>query len=275
MIDILGKIIEDGLTKIENIPLNNLVIDNIILGKSLYTMKSVDNIFSDMNMCLVLTEKGYGFSYFQENINFDSLKSFVNKDLKEAIGSDVDQYFKVALADCLFSIIQTKSKNKFFVGTLRQKATQRAKEIVKNIPIGSRVALLGAASEIVEELVAKKCRLKIIDFEDSKIGLSLYGYTIEDGRDMLNESLLDCEYIIATGMIFITNTANSIFQITNENKKKLIIYMQTGSNFGGNLVAYGAEKVVCEYFPFYDFNGPTRYSTYEKSRSLGRFLPHF
>lgn len=265
---ILDNIIEEGLNKIEKLPLTNRRIDNVILGKSVYTMKSIDDIFTDMNLCLVLTENGYGFSYFQDRIDFEFSKLIVNSDIKNVLKMKIPLYLKVALADCLFSISGTKEKNRFFTGTLQEKATLRAKEIMKSIPKGSSVSLLGASSEIVEEAMAKNCNLKVADFEESKIGVSLYGNTIENGKNWLSEHLITSDYIIATGMIFVTDTADSIFHFTKEHNKKLIVYMQTGSNIGQALIKYGAQKVVCEYFPFYDFNGPTRYSVFEKKDNL-------
>lgn len=276
MINILDNIIEEGLNRIEKQPITNRRIDNIILGKSVYTMKNVDNIFTDMNLCLVLTEAGYGFSYFQEEIDFEYSKSIVNTDIKNALKMKIPLYLRVALADCLFSISGTSGKNRYFAGTLQQKATLRAKEIMKTIPKGSSVSLLGASSEIVEEAKAKNCNLRVIDFEESKIGLSLYGNIVENGKNRLSEHLLESDYIIATGMIFVTDTADAIFHFIKEYNKKLIIYMQTGSNIGHALIKYGAQKVLCEYFPYYDFSGPTRYSVFEKKDNLIKgFWPHF
>ncbi len=203
MINILDNIIEEGLNRIEKQPITNRRIDNIILGKSVYTMKNVDNIFTDMNLCLVLTNAGYGFSYFQEEIDFEYTKSIVNTDIKNALKMKIPLFLRVALADCLFSISGTSGKNRYFAGTLQQKATLRAKEIMKTIPKGSSVSLLGASSEIVEEAKAKNCNLRVIDYEESKIGLSLYGNIVENGKNQLSEHLLESDYIIATGMIFV------------------------------------------------------------------------
>lgn len=248
----------------------NLRIDNIILGKSLYTIKDCDSVFTDMNFCLVLLENAYGFSYFQEEIDYD-LSKFVNKEIPEILKEDIPLYMRVALADAMYCLLNKEDierASSFFVGDLREKARQRAIKLMDQIPPGSRVLLIGAATEIVDEAAARDIDLSVLDLEPQKIGLQISSRIVESGAGSdIAERIKSAQYIIATGMIFVSNTADAIFGLAIENEVNLIMYMETGSNFGQQLLDFGASAVLAEYFPFYDFYGKTKYALFEKYTS--------
>ena len=246
----------------------DLKIDNIILGKTLYTMKDSDIVFNDMNFCLILLKNAYGFSYFQQEIDY-SVGSFVNKNALKIIDQEMPNYMRVAITDALYCIINRKRFiNKFiFKGDIRQKARKRAKVLFDHIPGGSKILLLGAATEIIEEAITKKCNLKVLDLEKQKIGLKFSSTYIESSNKLnLKEKIKETDYIIATGMIFVSETANEIFEFASKNEKKITLYMETGSNFGPQLLKYGADTVLSEFFPYYDFFGETKYLLFQKKR---------
>ncbi len=246
----------------------NLRIDNIILGKSLYTIKNCDSVFTDMNFCLVLLENAYGFSYFQEEIDY-GLSKFVNNEIPDILKEDIPLYMRVALADAMYCLLNEEDIEhvpSFLVGNLREKARQRASKLMDQIPSGSSVLLIGAATEIIEEAAARDIDLSVLDLEPQKIGLQISSKTIEHGAGSdITERIKSAQYIIATGMIFVSNTADVVFSLAIENEVNLIMYMETGSNFGQQLLDFGASAVLAEYFPFYDFYGKTRYTLFQKS----------
>ena len=247
----------------------SLRIDNILVGKSIYTISGSDRIFSDMNFCHVLLEDGYGFSYFQDEIDY-KVGRFVNKQIFESVDSEMPLYLKVALVDALYSILNRKSdarnSKSLLVGNLKQKASQRAKELFQHIPDGSKVLLIGAVAEIAEEALRKHIRLTTLDLEPQKLGLNLHHSRVYSGHKLnyLRIKISDSDYVIATGMIFSTGTADEIFRISTEYGTRLILFMETGSNFGQELLAFGAELVLSEYFPYYDFYGDTKFSIFER-----------
>lgn len=265
--NILQALLDDALRSLIGTS-ESLRVDNIILGKSLYTIKGCDTIFDDMNFCLVLLENGYGFSYFQGEINYD-IGRFVNREITESIDLEIPLYLKVAFTDALYSVANIKStkiSKSLLVGNLRQKAIQRAKELMQRIPNGSKVLLIGAVAEIAEQAALKDINLTVIDLEPQKIGLELYCSQIESSgeSDFLKQKIMDSDYVVATGMIFVSDTADEIFRLAAECDTKLIMYMETGSNFGQELVKFGAEFVLSEYFPYYDFHGDTKFSIFER-----------
>jgi hypothetical protein len=245
----------------------NLRIDNIIIGKTLYTMKNCDTVFMDMNFCLVLLENSYGFAYFQEEIDY-TISKYVNKEIPDVLNEDIPLYLKVALTDALYCQInkdaQTKTQS-FFKGNLREKAKARAEKLMSWVPTESNALLFGAVTEIIEEAKNKNVYLEVFDLEPQKVGLEFSGTHIELGssNDLL-EKMKKADYLITTAMIFVTDTADEIFKLANENNVKIIMYMESGSNFGQQILEMGADSVLAEYFPYYDFFGDTRYSIFEK-----------
>lgn len=125
--------------------------------------------------------------------------------------------------------------------------------------------LLGAVTEIINECTKRKLDLSVLDLEPSKIGLIFNQRTVGDSRKLFKEKIKQADYVIVTGMIFVTETADSLFKAANHNGCKLILYMETDSNFGRELLKYGAYKILSEFFPYYDFFGDTKYAIFEKS----------
>lgn len=180
----------------------------------------------------------------------------------------IPTYLKVALTDALYCLLnkhRIKKVETFFVGNLRQKAQERAQKLLQNIPSGSKVLLLGAVTEIIEEASRRNVELNVFDLESQKLGLNLRNVRVDSGNSLnFTDKIKNVDYIVATGMIFVSNTADEIFKLVNENDKKLIMYMESGSNFGESLIKFGAETVLSEYFPYYDFFGDTKYSLFQK-----------
>lgn len=264
--NILTDLIEEAKRHLVNRE-RDLRIDNIIIGKTLYTMKDCGEVFTDMNFCLILLENSYGFSYFQEDIDY-SLYKLVDKDALSIVDEKIPSYMRVAIADALYCLINNKKfvKMPVFSGDIRKKARERAKILLASIPNGAKILLLGAATEIIEEAKVRDCDLRVFDLEEQKIGLELHSACIEKcGRGDLKKRIAETDYIVATGMIFVSGTADEIFRLATENRKKLVLYMETGSNFGQQLIGYGADMVLSEFFPFYDFFGSTKYMLFRKN----------
>lgn len=243
----------------------DLRIDNLIMGKTLYTIKDSSTVFTDMNFCLVLFENAYGFSYFQDDIDY-SLSEFVNRNSLEILDQKIPSYLRVAILDALFCLIN-KDQQKYplsFKGSLREKATQRAAELLKSVPEKAKVLLLGAATEIIEEAQRKECDLRVLDLEKQKIGLELHSTNIENGEHAdIEDEIRNTDYIIATGMVFVSETADKIFEFVRKHEKHLVLFMETGSNFGLQLLKHGADTVLSEFFPYYDFYGDTKYLVFK------------
>lgn len=259
---LLDRLIKEALRDVKK---DDLRIDNIILGKSYYTMKDSKKIYSDMNLCLVLLGNAYGFSYYQGVLGY-KIEKIINRSIVDVINEDIPHALKTALADALYCCLEKNNVSNdlgILKGDLRSKAAKRAALLTEGISPGSKVLLIGAVSEIIELCLEKNFELTVTDLEPSKIRPYM-GVRVADGKLTLDK-LKDTEYAIVSGMTFVTDTVDEIFKVALRNNVKLIFFMETGSNFGKRLINYGAYKVLSEYFPFYDFYGDTRYRVFTKS----------
>ena len=262
---LLNELANEAKRKLSN-NVDGLRIDNIILGKSLYTVKGSKKVFTDMNFCLVLFENAYGFSYFQSEIDY-SFEKYVNKNAINVLDEPIPTYLEVAIVDALYSFVNNDLlKNKEILkGNIRQKATQRAIKLLEHIPNGSNVLIFGAATEIIEVAKSKNCKIRILDLEEQKIGMEISAINVNDGSQCdIEEEIKNTDYVVATGMIFVSETADMIIEITKRYDKHLTVYMETGSNFGPQLIKHGVNKVLSEFFPYYDFFGNTKYLVFTK-----------
>ena len=149
---------------------------------------------------------------------------------------------------------------------MRQKAKDRARVLLTQVPDKAKVLLIGAATEIIEEAKYKNCDLRVLDLDKQKIGLRLHSTNIESGEKTdLETEIKEVDYIVATGMIFVSETSDRIFELSKNNNKHLILFMETGSNFGPQLLKHGASIVLSEFFPYYDFFGETKYFVSQKT----------
>lgn len=121
---ILDEILSNGLRKLKNKD-SSLRIDNIIVGKSIYSMKADNSVFTDMNLCLVLLENAYGFAYFQTKPMHKYFRTFIGKEIPSILNLKLKPYFKVAITDAVYCLLNNDPvrKYKYFTGDLRSKAT--------------------------------------------------------------------------------------------------------------------------------------------------------
>ncbi len=246
-----------------------LRIDNVIVGTSFYTMKRSTTVFSDMRFCLVLMEQGYGFCYFQSSLEWQP-EAFVNQQVVDVLNQEIPLFFRTALVDAIYSTLRKHhpSNVQILSGALREKARERAQIVLSAVESGSKVLMLGAVTEFIEESLAKSCDVSVLELADNKVGMDLAGVKVQrTSPSIFADAVLETDYVVATGMIFPCAWADEVFQTSERAGKKLILYMESGANFGAELLRYGAYAVFAEFFPFYDFSGETRCALYLQDQS--------
>ena len=246
-----------------------LRIDNIIVGTSFYTMKHSSAVFSDMRFCLVMLENGYGFCYFQSDLDWQP-QTFVNQRIVDVLNQEIPLFLRTALVDAIYSTLRKHSSSdvQLLSGALRKKARARAQIVLSVVASGSKVLMLGAVTELIEEALAKSCGVSVMDLEDQKVGLNFAGVRVQRAStSAFAEAVSRSDYVVATGMIFPCAWADEVFAEVESAGKKLIFYMESGANFGAELLRFGAHAVLAEFFPFYDFFGETRCALHLQNQS--------
>jgi hypothetical protein len=263
MLDALAQI---GINKTKGIPLGAFKIYKIQIGYSFAKHNDPPAVYNTMRTCLITLDSGCGFSYFHGDLD-ETVKKYVDKDVRDiALDRMAPLYIRVAAIDALHSLIsRRKEKDRAFLrGNRNEKGAQRAKEVFREVQPGDHVALLGAVPDFVILAKKKKFRISVYDMAESKIGTDCMGVQIQKGGNL--EEILSTNprvtHVCATGMIFATGTAGEVFEVCRKYKKRLILFMETGANFGEELIQLGAQHVLAEFFPFFDFAGETRYSVY-------------
>jgi uncharacterized UPF0146 family protein len=134
---------------------------------------------------------------------------------------------------------------------------------------GVTVVLIGFVRHIARQLVHRGFRVVATDQSPAVVGKSFDGIAV-DGSQMNNTYLRMADIAIVTGMTLTTNTIDGILETASKYGTKLLFFAQTGANLAKEYLAYGADTVVAEPFPLYDFHGESRIRIYRR----GTGTPH-
>jgi len=261
---ILDQIISHGLRVLEQYPEINTKIDSVIMGRSIYSL-GADSV-RELNYCRLHFARGYGFAHTWDDLSF-YVNRLINRKLEDIVHEELPTYLKVALADGIYSLINNhegKIKYKYLTGDIQEKAKKRAQTILKGIPKKSKVLLIATIPEIIEEAQRKELDLTVMNPMPGFMDLELDHSISRSELGTAIQGIQESDYTIATAMVFTNNTANLVFETAKKSQSKLIFFMETGSNFGQELLDYGVHRVVSEFYPFYDFYEKTKYCLFEK-----------
>jgi hypothetical protein len=189
---------------------------------------------------------------------------WIGRDVREITTSD--RCLRVAILDAAYSaLVFAPTYSLALLGSSNNKALGRASiisyEILRLVPKIARsslnVAVVGAVGSILAELKKLGLSVRSTDMDSSVIGETLGGVKVEDGHGQTTSMLASADLALVTGMTISTNTLDDIFSVCRSNKTKLIMFIQTGSNFASEYLRRGADTVVAEIFPNYIFPGET------------------
>jgi hypothetical protein len=249
----LDQITQQGLSSLDTSCAQGLRIRQIIEGACVHKMDGLDGrVFSDLRILLVFTDQAHGFTYHHDRIESATIAALIDRPLQEVARWQLTPAIKTAVADCIFDAINKHDHYYNFIGDVPQRAEQRARAVVQGIEPGARVLLLGAVSEMVSAIVARGAILSITDMAAEKIGRTIDGIAITSPTPQ--PELQGYDYIIATGMVFATDTADGLFDAIRTSNVKLRIFMESGAGFANKLIELGADLVLAEQFPFYDLS---------------------
>lgn len=256
-----------GLEQTKGLPAESFRIHKIVVGASYSTMTDQEAVFQNLFPCTVYLPNAYGFAYAEGFVPDTAIRNVMNRDVREVLtDTKLPTPLRVALCDALYAAVSKKGADGQLQGSLSERAQARADLLIADIPESAEVILLGPASEIIEGAVTKGLTIHVTDRSEQKVGKNYYGVTVEAAQSLaqLVTKYPQTTHIIATGMIFISETADEIFKVTNDHNLHLTLYMETGAWLAPELLTLGATKVVAEEFPFYDFAGPIPYRIYSR-----------
>ena len=176
----------------------------------------------------------------------------------------------IALLDSLYNMFEVQSYSQIKIsGDPSDKSIKRAKIIAKEtarlVPYANSptAVLIGFVSNIANELLNKGFRVLATDLSPEIIGKRFQGISVE-GAHANAHYIQEADVAVVTGMVLITNTIDEIFKMVNIFDKKLLVFAQTGASLAKEYLRYGADTVVAEPFPIYDFHGESIIRIYNK-----------
>ena len=220
---------------------------------------------------LVAQTVGQGSCYCDKQLEIN--EGLLGRDAREII-SEMSCY-EIALLDSIYASIPRTPQQVFELrGNSGDKAVTRGAIIVDevermltrmtDVPGNISVVNVGVVGNLIKALKDKGYNVRATDLDEKIIGKSIHGVTIEDGTKTF-QSVRDADLAVITGMTLTTDALNDIVHICQENKTRLVMFAETGANFGEEYCrTIGVDVVVSEPFPFYIFQGVTRIEIYRR-----------
>ncbi len=223
---------------------------------------------------LSILSKGLGCSFYERSWMscLESLNGLVGRDALSL--EDFPLFVRIAALDSLFSALDPAPDSSWLLeGHPKEKSLERAKIIASeaialtetDIERKYGVSCIGVVEPIVK-LLSKGLgqAIGLADNREDIIGSKLFGNEILSGKhtlDLVSES----NSIVVTGMTLSNGTFAEITQVAKECNTKVLLFSQTGANFGRNLLDIGVDLAICEPYPFYnEFVGPCHVRKYVK-----------
>ena len=128
------------------------------------------------------------------------------------------------------------------------------------------VVQVGVVGNVVKELHQRGLNVLASDFDPRLVGQDINGVEVQHGSRTL-ELVEQADIVVATGMTLGTQTLEDIMKAAHASGTKVLLFAETGANFGQFYCRNGIDAVVSEYFPFYIFQGRSRLDVFRADES--------
>jgi hypothetical protein len=218
---------------------------------------------------LVAQTVGQGSCYCDSELVIDD--SLIGRDAREVI-AERDCY-SIAVLDSLYASIPKKPHSVHELrGNSIEKTAMRNEILMNEIEavLGSvkakkpRILNVGVLGNLIKGLADKGYSVRATDLEAEIVGTSVHGTHVEHGSKTFHH-IADSDVAVITGMALTTDAMGDIIEICRKYGTKIVIFAETGANFGEEYCAtLGVDAVVSEIFPFYIFQGVSTIEIYRK-----------
>jgi len=221
---------------------------------------------------LVAQTVGQGSCYCDKDLEIN--EGLMGRDAREII-SEMSCY-EIALLDSIYaSIPRSPAEVIELAGNSIDKAVKRGAVIVSEVerqlgclttdcPAKTTVINIGVVGNLIKALKTKNYNVIATDLDPKIVGKEIHGVRVEDGSRNFRY-LRDADLAVITGMTLTTDALNDIVHVCQDNDTRLVMFAETGANFGEEYCqTIGVDVVVSEPFPFYIFQGLTRIEIYRR-----------
>lgn len=226
-----------------------------------------------------------GCAFHDDTLEDEELSELVGAHYTAAVTAH--PAVRVAVADAIFGHSRGKipaSVKTARRGTPGEKAHWRAaivaREVSRLLPVGSRgpVALVGVSRLIAMALAERDIEVIPFDLNPLVVGSLLYdSVRVLHGTEFFQKSESCCAAVV-TGMTMVNLSLESILKTCVRSKISALVYAQTAANMAPWYLYYGAQAVVAERMPFYNFEGYSEIEVYRasiNSQARGSTAPGF
>jgi hypothetical protein len=269
MIDIFDTLKEQALRKTAHLPADAFTIRGFWKVEFAFLPNPAERTFH-LNFLVAQTVE-QGSCYYDNDLEIN--QALLGRDAREII-SEAGCY-EIALLDSLYaSIPRSPAEVHELRGNTVEKAVKRSQIIADEVerlmermgalPARTTVVYVGVVGNLLKALRKKGYNVLATDFDPKIVGASLHGVTVEDGTRTY-QAVRDADVAVVTGMTLSTGTLNDIVRVCQEHQTKLVIFAETGANFGEVYSrTIGVDVVVSEPFPFYVLQGLTTIEIYRR-----------
>jgi len=269
MIDIFDILKEQALRKTAHLPPETFTVRGLWKVDLAFRPNPDERTFR-YNF-LVAQTMGQGSCYCDKELDIN--EGLLGKDAREII-SEMSCY-EIALLDSIYaSVPRSPAQVHELRGNSVEKAVTRGAIIVDEVerllermgavPQETTVVNVGLVGNLIKALREKRYNVRATDLDSKIIGTSIHGVTVEDGAKTY-QAVRDADVAVITGMTLTTDALNDIVHVCQEHQTKLVMFAETGANFGDEYCrTIGVDVVVSEPFPFYIFQGVTTIEIYRR-----------
>lgn len=202
---------------------------------------------------------GQGCSYCATDVSLD--ESLMGKDAREVRPKNLSM--RVALLDAVYSVFPKNPAVSFKLeGNSIAKTEARTRIVVDEVlrltaacsGRRPRVVNVGVVGNFLTELSKYDLEVMATDLDPKLVEKTLVGVTVEHGSHS-PDVVAKCDVALVTGMTLTTDTLDEILMAAKSSGTKVVLFAETGANFGQEYCALGIDTVVSEPFPFYIFQG--------------------
>lgn len=267
--DVLKHLEQTAKRKAKNLSKDEALIRGLFQFDLLFKPSPKERTFSYKVVTAECLAQGSCYTYEDVRLN----KALMGKDAREV--EPEYRSVKIAILDALYGGMNRNITHSFYLGgTAKQKAFPRAEIVffeacrLLDSLTGKKIVNVGVVGEFVPPFKKKGAELYLTDMDPTLVGETIHGVLVE-GKDQTIPRVRESDVAIVTGMTVSTNTLGEILAVAREHDTKIIMFAETGANFGEELCRLGVDVVVGEPFPFYIFQGESRIDIYRRNTLEG------
>jgi len=269
MVDVFEKLKVEGLKKTADFQDDDFIIRGLWKVDLAFRPNVDERTFR--YAFLISQTVGQGSCYCDKELVIDD--ALIGKDARDIL--EGKRCYAISLLDSIYASIPHHPGATYRIeGNSIEKAAERNRIVLDEIgrllgsmgstPEETRVVNIGVVGNLIKSLRNTGYPVLATDLDPGIIGKSVHGVTVGDGSRTF-QYLKEADFAVITGMTLTTDALGDIVEVARKHGTKLIMFAETGANFGEEYCrTIGIDVVVSEPFPFYIFQGVSTIEIYRR-----------